>query len=616
MRFLPISINAGKLQFSTFLRILLFSLVVLITGLALKIDRPGSDLILILNFVFFLLLSFFGNIHHVNRLLTIFNLEEVWFTPLSFLIWAGLGFLLIVLILFKSFLGLFFCITFFAVTTFNFLFSKQWQKNIDRFWHNNDQMVPVLMTLFIGVFYLCMTLVIVPGWRETSIGDGPHGLIVERFNLHMSPDYLIQYQFGNLLTEGIKFWGLAIDSYNTTLADRPPLLAGMSLLFNALIPESHRFYFFMPAAFFAQLSWISFVWLMLRKLQVPIRKSIAVIFFMSLFGYIFCNSVFCWPKLLGGTLIGFAAILAITEPLRNRFILVLISLFSMLGFFVHGGSAVSLLPIGILIIQQISTLDPKRLILPLIIFLLPISIFSTFKKKFEPEAPGLFRFLVLDHEVPSIYKDTKKKLIHAVAESYAGKNFSDLVLVKFRNLSSLLQRPIEETNFSPYSLLQSEGVNWARWTKIWRSLDVDNFFRSLGLLLFGIFGFVTTWKSLSHSSKTLIKKFVFIAATSTVFNLFVTFDPNGIRLTYFSYTGNLLFFALLALGVFSLNKAKVLGLFLIQFLYFFGVWVYSPLFALNALNYSVIGGSVFILSFFFFATRYFNTKVQTIQLRS
>lgn len=181
-----------------------------------------------------------------------------------------------------------------------------------------DVWVPFSLMGALGLLYIAITYA---GVLDRPSCAGADVLFVtDRLLGTGSPDYLIQKMWVDGLFRGYAPWNNVLDPdlSRTTVADRPPLLAGMTLSFYSFIPAPLQFFYFMAMTSAASMGWIAAVWSLARSAGLSASRTTALVVCMSLTYYFWFSSIFTWPKALSGALYVGAFILLILEPYLDR----------------------------------------------------------------------------------------------------------------------------------------------------------------------------------------------------------------------------------------------------------------------------------------------------------
>lgn len=185
-------------------------------------------------------------------------------------------------------------------------------------WADADIRYPVLLTIFIGLFYLGVTYGGI--FPRQACAATEETFVLDRLLGTGSPDYLIQKIWADGLYRGSPPWDYMLDPdlSRTTVADRPPLLGAMALLLYPLMPESIRFLGFMAATTAASLSWVGALWALLRVAGLnPARSALAALAVSQTY-YFWFSSIFTWPKALSGALVVGCVLVLLRPAIRGQ----------------------------------------------------------------------------------------------------------------------------------------------------------------------------------------------------------------------------------------------------------------------------------------------------------
>ena len=157
-----------------------------------------------------------------------------------------------------------------------------------------DLWIPLGLALFVGLFLTSITYFGVEDLPsrysagEVRFVEKQSGQVVcptddlnfvmRRLLLGGAPDYLIQREWVKRLSKGVSTWKLVLDkAARSTLADRPPLLAGIVLMFNSIVPDKYQFVYFMAMTSAASLVWVLAIWGLARTAGLTLVRTSALV---------------------------------------------------------------------------------------------------------------------------------------------------------------------------------------------------------------------------------------------------------------------------------------------------------------------------------------------------
>jgi hypothetical protein len=133
-------------------------------------------------------------------------------------------------------------------------------------------------------------------------------------------------------------------------SDRPPLQAGMVLPAYALSTAAARPFAYLVLSVVANVAWVPCLWGFLLAAGARRRHVAAITAALAFAGPIFVNTVYTWPKMLGGALILAAAAALLERTTSNRDALLFAGVAASLAMLAHGGAVagvLALLPVAV-----------------------------------------------------------------------------------------------------------------------------------------------------------------------------------------------------------------------------------------------------------------------------
>jgi hypothetical protein len=221
---------------------------------------------------------------------------------------------------------------------------------------NKDIYIPFILMFVLGFLYLSIIYI---GYVDEYKCAGKNlSFIVNRlFQENSSPDYLAQKLWIDNIFNGRSPWGIFVDPNHgkTLLSDRPPMLAGIVMIYYSWIPANLGFHFFMAMTTVLSLSWISAMWAILRTANLPLLRTALFIFALSQTYYFLFSTVYSWPKALSGTLFTGAFILLVLEPILTKkklgnSAIILGSILGGLSIMTHNSTILLLIPLCLMLV--------------------------------------------------------------------------------------------------------------------------------------------------------------------------------------------------------------------------------------------------------------------------
>lgn len=452
---------------------------------------------------------------------------------------------------------------------------------------------PIILMFFVGLLYIAYLYSGRFGWQDfTSPED--RGFILARIGaIKGSPDYLQQKMIATFLMNGSSFWNQVLDTYQTTLADRPPTLAGVGLMMPTigrfwssselpdLLYHSLFYYQFMVVSTIAQLIWIPVLWRIFRLSSLTRAQSATLLIVFAHTGFFFIYSVFTWPKLIAGALYVGAFILFVQKPLTSKVPLnttetIIGSMLAALSFLCHMGGGIMILFLGItLLFRPIKPLK-KNIAIGMIVFLVLVMPWLYMKKSHEPNKPGLARYLltITGEDNNLIYFDMKLTTLQAVAKVYEKMSAKEIISNKLASTFSLIQSGLP---LAPYSQLHS--ISLAELRDFLKSLDFDHILRTFGPFHLGWFLFLPL-PLLKHRKHTAMEE----QATHNALKIMLAISIVSILVTnimsyrvcttlyYFPLSAVILIFTFLAIKIIQASKWVIISVSATSVGYF--MWAY------------------------------------------
>lgn len=329
-----------------------------------------------------------------------------------------------------------------------FYCKKSFRNDIVSVLSHKDIYIPLLLMFIIGLFYLSIINI---GYIEEYKCAGKNlSFIANRlFGEHSSPDYLIQKWWIDNLFNGRSPWGLFVDPNHgkTLLSDRPPMLAGIVLIYYSWVPPKLGFHFFMAMTTTLSLSWIPAMWAILRTAKLPLLRSLLFIFTLSQTYYFLYTSVYTWPKALSGALLTGAFILLILEPILTRNkpntkAIVLGSIFGGLSIMTHNSTILVLIPLCLMLITPRLFPGVRLTIVGFTIVGIILLPWVSIKSSNEYSMSNISAYtLSTPAEEPMPDKFLRLSAYEAAKISYSKLTIDEIINNKINNLKSIISIP-------------------------------------------------------------------------------------------------------------------------------------------------------------------------------
>jgi hypothetical protein len=358
-------------------------------------------------------------------------------------------------------------------------------------WKNPDIKIPLTLTVLIGAVYTAIDYSIYFPWRALQLDEfGKH--LTPHFGYFGHEDYRIQFLLGEHLRGGFPIWNMVMDKFHTTGADRPPLLAGISLLLGRLLPSDMQLHGFMAAGIAAQLTWVTASWGVLRALGLTARKSALAIVLLAQTSFVFWFSAFPLPKLLGGALTAGAFVLLVLLPrLENRLPswseTLLGALAAAIGALSHPANAIILLPMGALLLGPKSNPGARKGAAMAFVFAAILIPWFAFQSANEPHTTGLLRYLLANPGDLKTFLDPNISTWQAMRMAYQSMTWPQIFVAKVKNVLELANFLSWYVQVDPIKLPDYPIGPWVEALARCRSALVLCLLGGLGPLALGLF---------------------------------------------------------------------------------------------------------------------------------
>jgi hypothetical protein len=342
-------------------------------------------------------------------------------------------------------------------------------------------------------------------------------------------------------------------------SDRPPLQSGLYMITLPLeiLTQKKCELQYELVGVALQCFWIPAVWALCCALKLRAR-TIAVVLCACIFtGFMLCNSVFVWPKLLSAALGALALAIVLkpradTEPQQlSEFALAATA--GTLGMLSHAGVAFTYPAIAFVAYRNGFLRGWKRLLLGIAIFLMWTAPWSAYQKFYDPPGNRLTKW----HLAGAIEPDDRT-LLEALIYGYGHLTFSEYAHNKWENTKAL----------------NGPDCNPVRFFWPTRSQQFYDLTKTFGILNIGWFVLAAFFIKHKRSPETAgAARLAGIAAISVLVWVFALFNPGSTILPGGSYATVLFGFVALSVLVAQL-PAWAVGLTLaVEVIHFFLTWV-------------------------------------------
>jgi hypothetical protein len=375
---------------------------------------------------------------------------------------------------------------------------------------------PLLLIIFVGLLYQALIYLGSPAnshfcWSSTHIFD--------RLVFAGSPDYLIQFSWVELLYSGQSPWNVLLDPLvaRTTLADRPPLLAGTALILDPIFhgPGNIRLIYFLTATSAASLSWITAIWGLCRLANLSILRTMALCIALSFVYYFLFSSVFTWPKSLSGALTIGAILFLLDQNIKSSCVpkIIFWAILGSLSIMAHFSSALVLGFSTVLIFRKNNFPKIKNCLLSVLIFVVILSPYMLVKMNHETTNSQLAKYTFTGEYIYKISPEKFKQLstLELVYEFYLTQTSKQIQSHIVNNIKSLFRRLPCLVRCENESVLQNRSY------EIWQIFGSLKFFNLGWLFLpFLVFNLKFIYPS---QEKESLKKIVFPCLIVSIFSI-------------------------------------------------------------------------------------------------
>jgi hypothetical protein len=526
---------------------------------------PHSFSIIILYYLVGVILFLIPGLIIANILLKRNYIEDKFVLFCSLGISCFWGYLFFWIYYFSPFLGRMCSILIFICIILCFIFSSI-RKSIFNSLNCKEVYIPVLLMLVIGVYYL----------STLYMGsDGQHayyskGFIADRLGAAAvgKTDYLIQKIMADTLYCGNTIWNLVLaPSSGSTLADRPPVLGGITLIYYHIFPM--KLFYYTAISTVASMIWVPAVWSLCRISKLSVLYSIVLILAISQTGFFFSYSIGCGHKLLAGSLAIGTFILLVLRPYLNKIKIsranvIIASIFASLSFLCHFSIGIMILSIALILLTPKLFPGIASIIIGATVFLALTSPYLVLKNYYEPNTSNLLRQVVVVRQGKGIFHDKKLSLYDAAVKSYSQLSLKEVIENKINNIRSLLRPPMRILK-----LKLNKIHKYFRFADTWGIIKTMGIFNMAWLLFFLPF-FI---KNDLHEDAINASNIMIFTGLMILFLSTMIYFNKYIRLATIALGAIVLLFVGLAIKITTLNKWVPIILLSINSIYFYFVWV-------------------------------------------
>jgi hypothetical protein len=476
-----------------------------------------------------------------------------------------------------------------------------WQKN-RRTLRMLDLAAPLLLHLFVGVMYLAIL-------DNVDLGAGYEYQARARFLAHLLPQDNI---FPRIIADRL---ALGLDPRTVVgewhSSDRPPLQSGIFLsqwLWGSLGTGIAFDLYYQALGTMLQCCWVPAIWLLCRSMRLgPIPSALAICF-LALNGFIMVNSLYVWPKMLGGSLAVFAFCLTCqskdeirSQPTRTG----LLALSVAMSILSHPGTLFTVSALFVVwLLPGFMRLPHLLLTIGIVLVLLvPWQLYCLY---YDPNGSKLLRWHI-GGAGQSLIED--RGPLQAVVDAYARKSFGEIAGNKLANLRTLVFEN-GRAFYWGYPSAAAKPLGWRDWEGL-RRREFHNLFFSLGPLNFGWFaGIWLLLRPINPGLRSGVIRLAAFVALNLAIWIGLMFGPGTTVLFQGSYALVLLLLAGLAICIASLPALCRNGILILQSVWFLTVWlITSPANRYGIANFFMIIVSALALLAILFVARQADNSV-------
>lgn len=272
--------------------------------------------------------------------------------------------------------------------------------------------------------------------------------------------------------------------------DRVPLMSALLAALRVLVLPPFKNGFgevflptaYMMAAIVLLTTWVAVLVEMVRRLD-PARLPIAFLLAATT-PFLFFNSVFAWPKLLGATyvLIAFDLLFGLSvERRRDGAVLALAALAAMAGVLTHSSNLFACVPIAVIFARTLVRQGAGALAVSTLLALMLASPWFYWQAVVQPGGNALLRFaLAFDFDAGN----RTRPLLSAIADAYRTMSFDDWLRGKWASIALSLGFAAPDFGM-PEMASHSPAAGWLGTARIYGFLSVAHALAvaGLGLLL-------------------------------------------------------------------------------------------------------------------------------------
>jgi hypothetical protein len=407
---------------------------------------------------------------------------------------------------------------------------------------SGEVMVPLALMALVGLFYVAI-------WLSINLWSPFYDTTRARFlEFILSLDNKIPIRFADDLYNGKAPRGELMGEWH--YSDRPPLQAGLLLLQLPLAYSTgYQREFALVASIALQCAWVPALWALWRTSGLDRRRAGLALLFATLTGFALINTVFTWPKMLSGALAVVAVALALFDqrppgqrmhPIRA----VLLALAAALATMGHGGVALSMAPLALLLLLPRYFPGLVALAIAAAVYLTTTVPWGLFQSWYDPPGNLLIRQHLADRKRPW---EEDQSTLRNIIDSYRPLDVREIVDKKLANLEVLFrasETPADDQYPWP---VNGHPDPWPVNATAFRRCEFMCLFWAAGLMNLGwLVGLIAPWRRTALSGSGPGWPVAVVALGGALAWVLAMFAPGSTVIHQGSYATLLLLFAALA----------------------------------------------------------------------
>lgn len=406
---------------------------------------------------------------------------------------------------------------------------------------------PIGYVAVVGACYTCLAFLYQDPWSSgAEIGN------VRFFNTETPGDNQIPLIFAERIYAHAPIEPFCCGDWRSS--DRPPLQAGIFLLQRPFKLFGNVRLNYQLLATELECLWICAVWVLLKSLGLSTGRIKQILAFLVFWAFLFYNSVYVWPKLLGATFALFAFAILFEAARKRRqvtsFETVLGAGSFGLAMLAHPGCILSAPALALLLLWNRNIWTARKLAMSALLIAVMIAPWMAYQKFYDPPANRLLKM-----HLAGVGPVDSRSTWQAIRDTYSSRSLTTIAHDKWDNFETLFG-PVA----APHTL---EGFRMPQGLYLAPALGVFNF-AALVLIV----------RVLRKKPLTLFSVLSGMAALNLAVCCIVLIGPGYTITAVLSYADILLLAVSFVGFLLMLPRAIVVALFAFEVLNLFGLWVF------------------------------------------